>query len=168
MALPGSLDSYFRTNTALLLAISLGISVLLIIYLLIVSQRLAKLSRVYSKLTKGVSGGNLEEILVGYADSVDSVKVRTTDLEQQSLKLAADIRNSFSYVGIVRYDAFEDVGGEQSFSFVLLNAKKTGVAVSSVYSRNDVRVYAKAFRDGKPSHPLTQEELRALKQAEES
>ncbi|MEP6756835.1 MAG: DUF4446 family protein [Chthonomonadales bacterium] len=168
MVLPGSLDAFFHTNMPILLLMCLVASVLIMVCLIVTMQRLAKLNRLYVKMTRGVSGGNLEEIIIGYADSVGGVKLRTEALEKRTESHAHELKNCFKKVGIVRYDAFEDVGGEQSFSFVLLNEKSTGVAVSSVYSRNDVRVYAKAVREGKPSHPLTQEELQALKLAEGS
>jgi hypothetical protein len=68
-------------------------------------------------------------------------------------------------VGLVRYDAFEDVGGQQSFSLAMLDALQNGIILTSVYSRSDVRVYAKAVRQGQPSHPLSEEEQQALRNA---
>ena len=68
-------------------------------------------------------------------------------------------------MGLVRYDAFEDVGGQQSFSLAMLDAQQNGVVLTGVYSRSDVRVYAKAIRQGQPSHPLSEEELQAVQTA---
>jgi len=68
-------------------------------------------------------------------------------------------------VGLVHYDAFEDVGGQQSFSLAMLDALQNGIILTSVYSRSDVRVYAKAVRQGQPSHPLSEEEQQALRNA---
>ena len=65
---------------------------------------------------------------------------------------------------LVRYDAFEDVGGEQSFSLALLNAQNDGVVITSVHSRMDSRVYAKYIQAGRASHALSQEEQRLLRE----
>ena len=74
--------------------------------------------------------------------------------------------NDGVHVVIVRYDAFEDIGGEQSFALSLIDSQNSGMVLSSVLGRNHVGVYAKALSNGKPSHPLTQEEIRALRESE--
>ena len=168
MDLPLKLDSFIRDYNSLLLLLLVITALILGFFLVIALQRLNRLNKLYSKMTLGASGGNLEDVILGCIDSVSEVSKRTIALEQKSDIHAERLQKCLHSVGIVRYDAFEDVGGEQSFSFVLLNDKRTGIAVSSVYSRNDVRVYAKALREGIPSHPMTQEELQALKQAEEN
>jgi hypothetical protein len=82
--------------------------------------------------------------------------------------LAEVQRRCVQHVAVVRYDAFEDVGGEQSFALAALDERGVGVVLSSVYSRSDVRVYAKEMRNGKPSHALSSEEQRAIARARES
>ena len=168
MPLPSSLDSYIRDQLSLLVLLLVFAVVVLGILLVVTLRRLGKLNRLYTRLTHGASGGNLEEVILGYVDEVNTVSERALALEQKVDSHSRALQDCLHSVGIVRYDAFEDVGGEQSFSFVLLNKRRTGVAVSSVHSRNAVRVYAKAIREGKPSHPLTEEELLAMKQAEEN
>ena len=51
-------------------------------------------------------------------------------------------------VGMARFDAFDDVGGEQSFALALLDANNTGVVVTSLYGRQDCRVYIKGINKG--------------------
>ena len=91
---------------------------------------------------------------------------RISALEQEALRLAQAQLGCFQRVGLVRYDAFDDVGGKQSFSLVVLDDHRNGLALSSVFSRTDVRVYAKQLRAGTPSHPLTAEEQEAMGMAE--
>jgi hypothetical protein len=86
------------------------------------------------------------------------------ELEQAVAVLQAKMPNCLQKAAVIRYDAFEDVGGEQSFSLALLNGEGDGVILTSVYSRIDVRVYAKAIQNGRSSHALSQEEERALRQ----
>jgi hypothetical protein len=68
-------------------------------------------------------------------------------------------------VGFVRFDAFDDVGGEQSFALALLDTNDSGLVVSSIYSRRESRIYAKQVSAGNASHTLSSEEEEAIRQA---
>jgi len=72
---------------------------------------------------------------------------------------------AFQRLGLVRYSAFADTGSDQSFSLVLLDARDNGVVVTSLYGRNESRVYAKPLLDGKCPYRLSGEELAALARA---
>lgn len=150
-------------QTELILILVTAVLALLVVALL---ARTAKLNRLYSRLTKGTSGGNIEEMLLAHLARVDTVAAGIERLNSITDELAAVQKTCMQRVGMVRYDAFEDVGGQQSFAFVVLDARRSGIAVSSVYSRNDVRVYAKLLENGKASHPLTKEEQQAMSMAE--
>lgn len=147
----------------IVLCVMVGVLALAIVATIV---RLARLNRLYQRLTKGTSGGNVEEMLLQHLARVDQLAEGVSRLDSLTANLAAVQKTCMQRVAMVRYDAFEDVGGQQSFAFVVLDAEKSGVAVSSVYSRNDVRVYAKLLENGKPSHPLTKEELQAMSMAE--
>jgi hypothetical protein len=92
---------------------------------------------------------------------VESLRSRCAALEQKSVK-------SLSGVGLVRYDAFSDVGGRQSFSLALESEEGTGVVVTAIVGRGDVRVYGKAIENGACPNGLTSEEIQALEQARQS
>ena len=68
-------------------------------------------------------------------------------------------------VGLVRYDAFEDVGGGQSFSAALLDEGGNGVVLTSIHGRGESRTYGKAVRGGASEHTLSPEEQQAIAQA---
>jgi len=82
-------------------------------------------------------------------------------------ELAAQLEACVQRVGLVRFDAFEDVGGKLSFCLALLDAKGDGVVLSVLNGRETVRAYAKAVVAGKASHPLSEEERHALALARE-
>lgn len=115
-------------------------------------------------MTAGLEGANLEQVLAQYIGKVDGAERRMQTLEQMVGVLQAQIPHCFQKSHIIRYDAFEDVGGQQSFSVVFLDAGRNGILLSGVYNRMDMRVYAKYLTDGRSSHPLSQEEERALKE----
>ena len=139
----------------------------LIIIVAVQAARLQKISARLNAMMRGATGMNIEEMLANVAGSVELSGRRMEGLEQAVGVLQAQIPGCLQRVGMVRYDAFDDVGGEQSFSLALLDRESNGVILTSVYSRMDVRVYAKAIRGGKPSHSLSDEELRALRESVE-
>ena len=75
------------------------------------------------------------------------------------------IRASVSRVALVRYDAFEDVGGRLSFSCALLDDHGTGVVLTAINGRQDTRIYAKSVAEGRSTHNLSSEEEEAIAQA---
>ena len=83
-----------------------------------------------------------------------------TDRRQQ-----VQIEGSVRRVGILRYDAFEDVGGRLSFSCALLDEHGTGVVITSINGRQETRVYAKPIARSTSSYNLSLEEEEAIRQA---
>ena len=71
----------------------------------------------------------------------------------------------FARVGLVRFNPFEDTGGNQSFALALTDVAGDGFVVSSLHSRTGTRVYAKAISDGRSDGALSQEESAALRLA---
>ena len=71
-------------------------------------------------------------------------------------------------VGFMRFNPFNDTGGDQSFAVALLDRENNGVVISSLYTREGVRTYAKYIENGAPKHPLSEEEKMVLRQALES
>ena len=107
----------------------------------------------------------LRGILEGHARSIQRLEaavrsLHSTDKGQQRL-----IDGAVRHVGLVRYDAFEDVGGRLSFSCALLDEHGNGVVVTSINGRQDTRVYAKPIVDSRSSYNLSTEEDEAIRQA---
>ena len=150
-------------NAAVILLSLAALVFLLLIGWLLLALRLRRQARQLTALTRGMNDHNLEQVLTAHMDMVAASVRRMEALEQAVGVLQAQLPGCLQRVHMVRYDAFDDVGGEQSFSVALLNAHGDGVVLTSVYSRQDVRVYAKAIEQGRPSHPLSQEEERALR-----
>jgi hypothetical protein len=89
---------------------------------------------------------------------VDVVAGRTTVLER-------DIQGSFGRMALVRFNPFEDTGGNQSFALAMIDGHGDGFVVSSLHARAGTRVYAKAIAGGTSEAALSDEESEALRQA---
>lgn len=116
-------------------------------------------------ITRGAEGRSLEAILdahlekvYGLARELEGIVVRTEILE-------AAQRRSFQRLGLVRYNPFEETGGNQSFALALLDAAGDGWILSSLHARAGTRVYAKAIKGGRSDAGLSAEEIEALVQA---
>lgn len=72
-------------------------------------------------------------------------------------------RMSVQKVGFLRFNPFQDTGGDNSFVLTLLDHQNNGVIISSLYTRGGMRVYGKSVAAGETKHPLSEEEKNVLK-----
>jgi hypothetical protein len=83
-------------------------------------------------------------------------------VEQQGEATEASLRTALRFQGMVRYDAYRDMGGQQSWSIALLDGNQTGAVVTSLHARDHARVYLKELVEGSPGQRLSPEEERAV------
>jgi len=149
---------------AVVIGLVVGVLVLLVAVVLL-AARLARLRRRLDGLTRGEEGRSLEAILDAHLDKVFAVGRELDELMARSAVLEADARRAFRRVGLVRFNPFEDTGGNQSFALALLDANGDGFIVSSLHARTGTRVYAKVLSGGQAETQLSQEETEALRLA---
>jgi hypothetical protein len=109
----------------------------------------------------GVGGGNLSGSQLEDEDIVRQVADVTKRVED--LELVA--RVAVQHVGLVRFDAFEDMGGHLSFATALLDADGNGFILTSINGRQETRIYAKPIERGSSRHHLSEEEQEAIRRA---
>jgi hypothetical protein len=107
----------------------------------------------------------LRGILEGQARSIQRLETVIRSLNGTDQRQEQLIEGAVRHVGLLRYDAFEDVGGRLSFSCALLDDHGSGVVVTSINGRQDTRVYAKPIAEGKSQYNLSVEEEEAIRQA---
>lgn len=86
-------------------------------------------------------------------------------LSGRSSQLATRLQLALKHVGLVRYRAFEDVGGDQSFALALLDDDRNGVVLAGLHGRSGDRIYAKPVQQGRSTYALSQEEQEAIARA---
>lgn len=128
-------------------------------------RRSRRLSRRIESLTQGSDGSALEDVLGGHMERVRQVVRDVDTVAARTAMLERDLRGAFGRVGLVRFNPFEDTGGNQSFALALLDGHGDGFVVSSLHARAGTRVYAKAIVGGASEAALSTEEAEALKQA---
>ena len=106
-----------------------------------------------------------DAVLDAHIDKVYAVARELDELSARSAVLEGVGRRSIQRVGLVRYNPFEDTGGNQSFALALTDAKGDGFVLSSLHTRTGTRVYAKTISAGRSDAALSDEEREALRLA---
>ena len=110
----------------------------------------------------------LRGVLEGQAGEIKRLEKAIRTLHGTDKRQEALIRSAVRHLGLLRYDAFEDVGGRLSFSCALLDDHADGVVLTSINGRQETRVYAKPVAQGTSTYNLSTEEQEAIRQALEA
>ena len=122
-----------------------------------------KINRQKKPLITGNKPANFETILENHDKSLKLLDKDIQELYNISNQINALAFKGLHKFGMVRFNPFNDVGGDQSFAIAFLNGKDNGLVISSLYTREGTRVYSKSITGGKSEkHPLTDEEKEAI------
>ena len=112
-----------------------------------------------------LGGGKGDELPKDTIRRIARVEVKLEEIEPR-LKLTEDISKiSVQKVGFLRFNPFNDTGGDNSFILALLDRKNNGAIVTSLYSREGTRLYAKKVEGGETKQQLSEEEHKVLNEA---
>lgn len=119
----------------------------------------------WRELLKDSSGESLETLLHAQLRERIVLEGMITEVSRRVESLESRMEVSKRHMGLVRYDAFEDVGGNQSFALALYDDDGNGAVLSSIIGRSEARVYCKPLVNGRSERSLSQEEQRAIREA---
>lgn len=122
-------------------------------------MRVDRLRRTMAIL-KGGAGADAAE-----ADLATDIVATVQRLDRENGELFAGVRRCLQHVGLVRFDAFEDMGGRLSFCAALLDVEGTGLVLTSINGRTETRMYAKPVERGVSKYHLSEEEQQAIRRA---
>jgi len=149
-----------RSTLTLVALVAIGLSVVAVLYAIANAGRAGGAVGGRVKLDETLRG-----ILQGQAEQVQRLERAIRALHATGKKQQTQIEGSVRKVALLRYDAFEDVGGRLSFSCALLDDHGSGVVLTSINGRQETRVYAKPVSQGTSSHNLSLEEEEAIRRA---
>lgn len=151
-------------NVEITFGLTIFLLILLVLYL-IAEIRISKLRARYDKLTQGIDGINLEELLFKNGEKIDGLQEEIEKIHDELKNINTRLGFAIQKVGFVRYNAFADMGSELSFSIVFLDEFLNGFVLTSIYGRDQSMSYAKPIKGGKSAYPLSAEEIQAIDRA---
>ena len=156
-----SLQSY----SGILLLMLLIVVVILLVCVFNLSLGLNRLSRKYAIFMKGKDAQSLEKLFKRKFELIEKLTVNSEINAENIAKLEKMQNMILDKYGIVKYDAFEDMGGKLSFELAMLDNNNTGFLLNAIHSRENCFLYIKEIVNGESYVALSDEEIQALKKA---
>ncbi len=155
----GSVDiGYFIIGFAVLIFV-------LLILLIVVLSKQSKLKKRYEAFMCGSDAKSMEEEIAGLFQDIDFLKEQSDKNGKEIKHIYKRLETVFQKIGIVKYDAFKQMGGQLSFCLVLLDENDNGFVMNSVHSTDGCYSYTKEIREGECEISLGEEEQKALRMA---
>ena len=148
-------------NLTVVIAVLVLVIMILAGLLFSVKGKLNALQSKYDYFTQGKEA-NIDVVLTDTLTELHKTQAELAVLQEKHAKLQAQVQGCLQNVKLVRYDAFDAMGGEMSYSLLLTDAKKDGILLTSIYGREESRSYVKDIKEGKSSYPLAEEEKKLL------
>ena len=160
-----SLLESLQSHSGILMVLLLIVVIILLICVFNLSLGLNRLNRKYTLFMKGKDGQSLERLFKRKFDLIEKLVRSTDDNGEEIDKIWKVMDKSLNKYGIVKYDAFEDMGGKLSFVLAMLDKNNTGFFLNAIHSRENCFLYIKEIVNGESYVVLSEEEVEALRQA---
>ncbi|MGI6145041.1 MAG: DUF4446 family protein [Peptococcia bacterium] len=157
--------AWIAANSAVIILSLTALVFILLLIFLFTLRRLNKTAKKYQTLVEGAEQKNLEQIILDNTKALRQVMFEL-NIFRERLEVVEEIsEKSIQKVGLQRFDAFDDIGGEMSYAVAFLNKNNDGVIISSIFARDDARTYCKPVQAGKSQHALSPDEQKAIRRA---
>jgi hypothetical protein len=144
-------------------------SIILFLLCIILFLKLSKLNKKYKKFMVGADGKSLESQFLKRFSEVDELKEENYNIKEKLDKVIDNLLIAYQKIGIVKYDAFKEMGGKLSFAVAILNDNNDGFIINSMHSsREGCYTYIKEIIKGESFVVLAEEEKLALEEAMKS
>lgn len=143
----------------------LGVSIVLFILLIIAFTQISKFKKKYSRFMLGKDGSSLEEDIMTLYEDNQYIKTSVETNRKNIKELFAKHEDAFQKMGLVKYDAFKEMGGNLSFALALLDGNNNGFLINSVHSSEGCYSYTKRIKNGDSEIALSKEEKAAVEHA---
>lgn len=138
---------------------------LLLVAMIVLCVNLGRLSKKYKKFMGGKNAKSLEKDIIGLYEDNKLIKASMEKNRKDIENLYKKLESAFQKIGIVKYDAFNQMGGQLSFSLALLDENDNGFIINSVHSAEGCYSYTKEIKGGLCDISLGDEEKKALDMA---
>lgn len=151
-----------------LIILSVLINIMLTIMVVIFFKKLKRVEGKYNDfISKFDKNENIEGTLKNYIDLVSNVNEESKIMQVNYKNLERQLNKCAQKIGMVRYNAFNDVGSDLSFALAILDNDNNGFVLNAIYARNSSNIYAKPIENGTSRYTLSEEEIKAVSRAKE-
>ena len=146
--------------------IALAVIILILLILTIVNIfQMKNLKKNYKIFMSGKSAKNLEDVLIKRLDQVDELIESNKQNDKNVKNLFKNMKSTYQKMGVIKYDAFHEMGGKLSFSLAMLDEGNNGFVINAMHTREGCYTYIKEIVDGNSIILLSEEEQEALNRA---
>lgn len=147
--------------------IMLGLVLLVLVLIIIMCVNAVKMKKLKKRFEKFMSKEdvNLEELLVQYTKKLNVLLQNEKEMQTSIEHMERNFKNCVQKVGVVRYQAIQNMGADLSYTVALLDENNDGVVFNGIYGRDGCYTYAKPIKEGKSSYNLSDEEIQAIENA---
>ena len=139
--------------------------VILFVFVISVNMKYTRLKSSYNSFMRGKDGRTLEDSIYERFEELDHLTEATLKNRQAIRKINEEMMSNFQKVGILKYDAFHEMGGKLSFALTLLDGNDSGYIINSMHSREGCYNYIKEIVKGESYIELSEEEAESLERA---
>lgn len=151
--------------TAIIFIALVVIILILIAGLIIALVKIGKLKNNYDDFMEGANGQSLEFQIKKHIETIDELVRSTRKCKTDIDALRSQIKLTFQKVGVVKYNALQEMGGKLSFSLTMLNEMNDGFVINAMHTREGCYTYIKEIIGGKSMIMLSEEEAESLQRA---
>ena len=164
------MEKIFNSDMFMLcLCIAVGvfalISIVSLVLLIVTMVKLKKMRQNYRLFMNGKTAENLEDAMLDHFAKIKELVELTDKHTNQLASIKEEMKTVYTKLGIVKYDAFNEMGGKLSFALCMLDKKDNGYVVNVMHSNDGCFAYIKEIVNGKSYIELGKEEEKAVKQA---
>jgi hypothetical protein len=153
---------FVSENQDLIALVLMVLAFILLLWNVVLQLEIGRLKKNAKVFFAGKKASDLEEIIMGQLTKSRELEQAIIALKDMDQRIISTLAYAVQKVGMVRFNPFGEVGGNQSFAIALLDNYNSGVIILSLYSRDGVRIYAKPIAAGKSEYQLSNEEQEAL------
>jgi uncharacterized protein YlxW (UPF0749 family) len=150
------------STTSVVAVAAAGVALLALVLAVVALVKLRRMRRAYALLQSSDGAESFVEVVARKTEEVQRLQevVAATDAAVESLRV--DLGEAIRHVAVVRYDAFNDMGGRMSFTAAMLDDHGDGLVITSINGRSETRTYAKGVKAGGSDAALSPEEEQAV------
>lgn len=141
------------------------LQIILIILYVLLNDKYKRMQKSYNVFMRGKNGKSLEKSIFNKFDELDEIAELVRSNEEKILDMRKKMETHYQKVGIVKYDAFHEMGGELSFALTMLDENDNGWIFNAMHSREGCYTYIKEIVKGESYIELSEEEQRSLEKA---